>query len=214
MNKEILMVVDAVSNDDLHRLGRALEAMPLVTAGSGVAIGLPANFGISPSNAASALPPARGRRAVVSGSCSTATNRQVRAFVDGGGSACRIDPLRMGEGVVAETLAWADAQPKDATLLVYSTATPDEVKAAQSRLGVQGAGEKLERRLLAESRAPREAALLECPRAEAERRRHVGRDAEQRRSGELGQARRPLGQRAHQPLVRATVAAEPFARWL
>ena len=35
-------VVDAVSNDDLLRLGPALKGMPLVTAGSGVAIGLPA----------------------------------------------------------------------------------------------------------------------------------------------------------------------------
>ncbi len=54
-------VVDAVSNDDLHRLGPALDGMPLVTAGSGVAIGLPANFGIAPSNAASALPRATTR---------------------------------------------------------------------------------------------------------------------------------------------------------
>ncbi|WP_369521841.1 four-carbon acid sugar kinase family protein, partial [Delftia tsuruhatensis] len=38
-----MAVVDAVSNDDLLRLGPALAGMPLVTAGSGVAIGLPAN---------------------------------------------------------------------------------------------------------------------------------------------------------------------------
>ena len=31
-----LAIVDAVSNDDLHRLGPALKGMPLVTAGSGV----------------------------------------------------------------------------------------------------------------------------------------------------------------------------------
>ncbi|MFI4923750.1 MAG: 3-oxo-tetronate kinase [Vicinamibacteria bacterium] len=141
-------IVDAVSNDDLMRLGPALKDMPLVTAGSGVAIGLPANFGIKPSNAASELPQATGRRAIVSGSCSTATNRQVRAFVDGGGAAFRIDPLRM-DNVVTEALAWADAQPKDATVLVYSTATPDEVKAAQEKLGVQGAGERLEQALAA-----------------------------------------------------------------
>jgi 3-dehydrotetronate 4-kinase len=42
-------VVDATSNADLHLLGPALKGMPLVTAGSGVAIGLPANFGLKPS---------------------------------------------------------------------------------------------------------------------------------------------------------------------
>ncbi len=45
-----MAVVDAVSNADLLRLGPALKGMPLVTAGSGVAIGLPGNFGVAPSN--------------------------------------------------------------------------------------------------------------------------------------------------------------------
>jgi uncharacterized protein YgbK (DUF1537 family) len=71
-------VVDATSNDDLHLLGPALKGMPLVTAGSGVAIGLPANFGLKPSLQASQLPAAKGLQAVVSGSCSVATNAQVR----------------------------------------------------------------------------------------------------------------------------------------
>src|SRR5690606_4031433 len=44
-----IAVVDALSNDDLLRLGPALKDMALVTAGSGVAIALPANFGLSPS---------------------------------------------------------------------------------------------------------------------------------------------------------------------
>jgi len=144
-------IVDAVSNDDLHRLGPALKDMPLVTAGSGVAIGLPANFGITPSNAASQLPRATGRRAIVSGSCSTATNRQVRAFIDDGGAAFRVDPLRLDEVVIA-ALGWASAQSGDAPVLVYSTAAPDDVKATQAKLGVQGAGEKLEQALAAIAR--------------------------------------------------------------
>ena len=44
-----IAIVDAISNDDLLRLGPALKGMPLVTGGSGVAIGLAANFGIAPS---------------------------------------------------------------------------------------------------------------------------------------------------------------------
>jgi len=51
-----IAIVDAVSNDDLMRLGPALKGMPLVTAGSGVAIGLPQNFGLSPTPQASQLP--------------------------------------------------------------------------------------------------------------------------------------------------------------
>src|SRR5665647_3838798 len=84
-------VVDAISNDDLLRLGPALKHRPLVTAGSGVAIGLSANFGIAPSSTASALPLATGLQAVVSGSCSLATNRQVLTFIQAGGPALGID---------------------------------------------------------------------------------------------------------------------------
>ena len=51
-----IAIVDAISNDDLFRLGPALAGVPLVTAGSGVAIALPSNFGIEPSAAASELP--------------------------------------------------------------------------------------------------------------------------------------------------------------
>ena len=69
-------VVDATSNDDLLRLGPALQGMALVTAGSGVAIGLPANFGIKPSQGASQLPVARGWAAVVSfGIVATCTSK-------------------------------------------------------------------------------------------------------------------------------------------
>ena len=75
-----IAIVDALGNDDLLRLGPALKGMPLVTAGSGVAIGLPSNFGIQASAASAALPAAGGAQAVVSGSCSAATNRQVQAF--------------------------------------------------------------------------------------------------------------------------------------
>jgi uncharacterized protein YgbK (DUF1537 family) len=149
-----MAVVDAVSNDDLLRLGPALSAMPLVTAGSGVAIGLPANFGIAPSSQASALPAAEGLRAVVSGSCSTATNRQVMNFIHVGRPALAIDPLRIAAGVdvAAEALAWAAPLLKDGPVLVYSTAETSAVKSVQGRLGVEEAGAMVERTIAAIAR--------------------------------------------------------------
>ncbi len=142
-------VVDAVSNDDLLRLGPALDGMPLVTAGSGVAIGLPANFGLAPSQQASQLPPAAGLQAVVSGSCSLATNRQVAHFIHSGRPALAIDPLRIASGadVAAEALAWAGPLLQGGPVLIYSTADPAAVKSAQGRLGVEEAGAMVERAL-------------------------------------------------------------------
>ncbi len=84
-----IAIVDAVANDDLLLLGAALKDMRLVTAGSGVAIGLPQNFGISAQADAAALPAATGLRAVVSGSCSVATNEQVARFRQAGGQHSR-----------------------------------------------------------------------------------------------------------------------------
>ncbi|MBD9668182.1 four-carbon acid sugar kinase family protein [Variovorax sp. VRV01] len=147
-------IVDAVSNDDLLRLGPALAKMPLVTAGSGVAIGLPANFGLAPSSQASALPAAGGLRAVVSGSCSLATNRQVLDFIQRGGAALAVDPLRIAAGVdvAAEALAWAAPLIGKQPVLVYSTAEAGAVKSVQGRLGVEEAGAMVERTIAAVAR--------------------------------------------------------------
>jgi uncharacterized protein YgbK (DUF1537 family) len=66
-------IVDATSNEDLKTLGPALKGMALVTAGSGVAIGLPGNWGLQASAKAAALPAPSGFQAIVSGSCSLAS---------------------------------------------------------------------------------------------------------------------------------------------
>jgi uncharacterized protein YgbK (DUF1537 family) len=147
-------IVDAVSNDDLLRLGPALKGMPLVTAGSGVAIGLPANFGLAPSPQASALPPASGLQAVVSGSCSVATNKQVAHFIAAGCPAFAVDPLRLaaGDDVAAAALAWAAPKLASGPVLVYSTAEPGAVKSVQGQLGVEAAGAMVERCIAAVTR--------------------------------------------------------------
>jgi len=87
-----IAIADAIDNDDLMRLGEAVRELPVVCAGSGLAIGLPRNFGIAPSGSASSLPSVHGFRAIVSGSCSQATNAQVADFLGAGGAARSIDP--------------------------------------------------------------------------------------------------------------------------
>jgi uncharacterized protein YgbK (DUF1537 family) len=149
-----IAVVDALSNEDLLRLGPALKDLALVTAGSGVAIGLPANFGIEASAAASRLPAPAGTCAVVSGSCSQATNRQVQSFIAAGRPAFALDPLRIaaGDDVAAQALAWARPLLAGGPVLVYSTAEPAAVKTVQGRLGVEEAGAMVERAIAAIAR--------------------------------------------------------------
>jgi uncharacterized protein YgbK (DUF1537 family) len=149
-------VVDATSNQDLLLLGPALKGMPLVTAGSGVAIGLPANFGLKPSVQASQLPAAAGLQAVVSGSCSVATNGQVAHFESSGRPAFAIHPASLMNGqsdaLVLQVLAWAAPHLKEGPVLVYSTAEPETVKQVQAQLGVAEAGALVEHALAAVAR--------------------------------------------------------------
>jgi uncharacterized protein YgbK (DUF1537 family) len=149
-----IAIVDAVSNDDLLRMGPALADLPLVTAGSGVAIALPTNLGLQPSNQAAALPTASGLQAVVSGSCSVATNAQVAQFIASGRPALAIEPLRMaaGDAVVREALDWARPHLAKGPVLVYSTAEPDAVRSIQAQLGVEQAGALVEQTLAAIAR--------------------------------------------------------------
>ncbi|MGW0865173.1 3-oxo-tetronate kinase [Streptomyces sp. NPDC002611] len=144
-----IAIVDAVSNDDLVRLGAAVQGFPLVTAGSGLAIGLPANWGFEPSRAAAQLPPPTGHRAIVSGSVSAATNRQVLEYLRTGRPAFSVDPLRVaaGEDVVEQALAFAESHLDDGPVLVYSTESADTVRTVQGRLGAAEAGELVERTL-------------------------------------------------------------------
>ena len=151
-----MAIVDATSNAELVEAGKAWKNMPLVTAGSGIAIGLPQNFGIHATAAdiakASRLPAAQGLQAIVSGSCSVATNAQVAKFMVQGGNAFHVDPQQLiaGSDVTAQALAWAKeqfAQSPSKPLLVYATSTPEQVKAVQARLGVEKSGELIERAL-------------------------------------------------------------------
>ncbi|MDQ6680558.1 MAG: four-carbon acid sugar kinase family protein, partial [Pseudomonadota bacterium] len=88
-----LAIVDATSDADLMAMGLAFADLPLLVAGSGVAIGLAQNHAIAPGAAAAALPPATGAAAIVSGSCSSASNAQVQHFLGRGGEGYAIDPL-------------------------------------------------------------------------------------------------------------------------
>ena len=153
-----MAVLDAVSDADLLRIGEACADLPLVTAGSGVALGLVPGFAAAGlferAGGADALPPSQGFRAVLAGSCSTATQGQVRAAVDAGVPARRLDPLALARdgGAVADALAWAGPLLPHGPVLIYSTAEPERVREAQERLGRDRAGALLEEALAAIAR--------------------------------------------------------------
>lgn len=145
-------VVDALSNADLDAIGAACADLPLVTGGSGIALGLPQNFrrqGLLASNVvADGLPKTGGLRAVISGSCSVATQRQVDVMRASFPS-FNVDPLRLarGDDVVAAALDWAGSRIGREPVLIYATATPEAVRQVQAELGVGQAGQLVEQAL-------------------------------------------------------------------
>jgi uncharacterized protein YgbK (DUF1537 family) len=143
-----LVVVDAVSDEDLLAIGAAVAEQPLVTGGSGVALGLPANFrkaGLL-SGRGSTYRPTRGRGAAISGSCSTQSLRQVAVFA-AGNPVLTINPAEVMSGAMTAARAadWALAQ-HGAVPMIASSAAAEDVAAAQARFGreaVAGAIENL-----------------------------------------------------------------------
>jgi 3-dehydrotetronate 4-kinase len=142
-----IFIVDALSDDHLRAIGAAVAHLPLITGGSGVAMGLPVAYrdagllaGLTPAPQTLRAPP--GRAAILAGSCSAATRAQVKAAIAAGLPHWRVDPLEVASGsqTARGILTWIDRQPTDRPFLVYSSDDPDAVREAQHRLGRAQAG--------------------------------------------------------------------------
>ena len=149
-------IVDAVADRDLEAIGAAAADFELITGGSGIALGLPANFrrlGLpGDGGAADRLPAVAGAAAVLSGSCSEATRAQV-AHMSERAPVFTVDPVAAAAGGVAEAaLAWAKPLLGETPVLVSATAAPEQVAEAQRRLGRERAGTVVEETLAAVAR--------------------------------------------------------------
>lgn len=142
----LLCVVDAVNDEDLLTIGDALAGAPLVTGGSGIALGLPRNLirkGLAKSGATRSLP-MPGKGAILAGSCSGATRTQI----DVHGRAhpvYAIDVAGVMEGrVTAQTLIDFIVSSQGQAPLAYSSGTPEEVAALQTRFGREDIAARLD----------------------------------------------------------------------
>ncbi|MCP8895119.1 four-carbon acid sugar kinase family protein [Shinella daejeonensis] len=132
-----LVIVDAVTDDDLVVIGRAAAFDRLVTGGSGIAIGLAANF-IERGLAIGTGGGARGTdgpEAILAGSCSGATREQVEVHRRNHPTlAVDVAGVMAGSVTSADLTAFLMANRGRAPL-VYSSGTPEEVGAIQARFG-------------------------------------------------------------------------------
>ena len=142
---ETLVVVDAISDDDLYAIGEALDGVPLLTGGSGIALGLPRNLLKDSRQAGTGtyrgVP---GDEMILAGSCSNATRGQVERH-RAAHPTMQIEVADVMSGKVGSDaiLAFA-AENRGRAPLAYSSSTPDQVKAAQERWGREAVAERLD----------------------------------------------------------------------
>ncbi|WP_299861896.1 3-oxo-tetronate kinase [uncultured Roseobacter sp.] len=141
------VVVDTVADADLQEIATACRDMPLLTGGSALAMPLPSLYaqdGKLDVDGAKAEPPQIEPGAIVlSGSCSAMTRAQVAKYAKDAPS-YRLDPLVLARDGAGAALDWLATQSPDAAPIIYATAEPEDVRAAQSELGTAQAGEVVE----------------------------------------------------------------------
>ncbi|MGC3873487.1 3-oxo-tetronate kinase [Halomonas sp. GXIMD04776] len=150
------VICDTLDESDLEVIAAAVAEFPLVTGGSGLGQALPAEYRrlgwLDPVADPGRLAPASGAALVLSGSCSQATLGQVEDFLSRH-EGFALDPLALAESdeQIEQALTFARERLFDeessAPVLIYASAAPEKVKAAQHRLGAARAGELVERAL-------------------------------------------------------------------
>lgn len=138
-------IADAIEDDDLLILGKALRDRKLLTGGSGLALGLPENFRSAGKIGASAgsWEKVKGDAVILSGSCSVATRGQVNHYRQ----SCpaleiTAEDVFTGAQTAEKVCEWIESQSK--VPLVYSSADPAVVRAAQEKYGQEIIAEKIE----------------------------------------------------------------------
>ncbi len=140
-------ITDATSNNDLVVLAGAAKDLKLVTGGSGLALGLGKNFGLQPGQAAQTII-ASGRRAILAGSCSRMTLKQLEAAKEVYPH-FRVAPEELAaqfDVTLERVQSWAKQHRSNPDpLLVYTSGSPDEIASNQKALGIDRAGQLCER---------------------------------------------------------------------
>lgn len=140
-----LIVVDALRDEDLMQIGAAADGLALVTGGSGVALGLPANFARRGqiSGAGTTWRGQSGKCVALSGSCSNATRAQVARHreTDPAFEIVAADVIegRLSPDKVADWLIRSEGVP-----LVFSSADPKVVAEVQTQFGRDLSAEAIE----------------------------------------------------------------------
>jgi uncharacterized protein YgbK (DUF1537 family) len=146
-----IVIVDALNERHLRDIGTAARHLPLITGGSGVALGLPDNFRrdglLAAADPTESFSAPAGLSAILAGSCSAATREQVARAKAAGLPSIEVDAADLAGGPARAEAVAARAReclsPR-APVLVYSSAPPEVVRRVQAELGREESGHLVE----------------------------------------------------------------------
>jgi len=144
-------IADAVFERDLETLGEIALEMPVSTGASGLGLGLAralVRSGRVPSavtTTADAIRPVGGLAAVVAGSCSRATLRQLEV-AEKSMPVLRLDPEKLlaGPDEIATAISWAGDRISAGPVVVAASAAPETVSRLQAQYGRDASGHAIE----------------------------------------------------------------------
>ena len=146
-------VVDAIEDSDLIEIGRAAYAeLKLLTGASGVAYGLAKTLVEKHLKLHQIgkleLPITRGSAAVIAGSCSHATLKQIE-WMKKELPCFLIDILQLADGkdIIFDAMEWAKHHLETQPVLIHTSVPPNQLKEIQTTLGTEKAGQLAERAL-------------------------------------------------------------------
>lgn len=139
-----LAITDAIFDAHVAAIGKAVLSTPLVTGGAALGGAISA---LRPKSGGSGAPFGKpgGPVALLSGSCSAMTQRQVAYIADKLPSRT-LDPLALAghPAALQDAIDWACEQARSGNFLVSSTADPASTAKAQAALGREAAASALE----------------------------------------------------------------------
>ena len=136
-----MLVVDALRDEDLIAIGKAAKGLPLITGGSGIALGLPANFGCEGNPVL--WQAQKGKAAILSGSCSDTTRGQIKHHLQTH-SGFKIELAKVIDGEQTPEKLAHQIVETDGVPLAYSSADPQEVQKIQQTFGREVSAARLE----------------------------------------------------------------------
>ncbi|GEO18111.1 3-oxo-tetronate kinase [Microvirga aerophila] len=143
---ERLVIVDAISDEDLVAIGEACADLKLITGGSGIALGLPRNLiaqGVV-TGRRGAFTGVQGPEAILAGSCSRTTLAQIELHrSDHAVLEVDVDAVIRNEVTPSDVVEFIRAN-EGLQPLVFSSNTPANVAAYQARYGTGTVAHALE----------------------------------------------------------------------